>query len=202
MPCAASRQTVKRSALAGHAGYGYCKSHHRCCWGFRLYVRATPDGLPVAWCPATAKRVSARWSAAVLGTDERSRPRPGLRGLSDKGFAGREFEQLLASHGAVLLRPDRADAPHRLGSLGRWRQRIESTFDTLKDQLGLERRRRRTLAGVYGRVGPAAARLGRRDLVELADRARSLLEAALATYERLACAPRARAVRAGLRALA
>jgi hypothetical protein len=36
VPCAASRETVKRSALAGHAGYGYCKSHHRWFWGFRL----------------------------------------------------------------------------------------------------------------------------------------------------------------------
>jgi hypothetical protein len=32
--CAASRETVKRSALAGWAGYGYCKSHHRYFWGF------------------------------------------------------------------------------------------------------------------------------------------------------------------------
>ena len=65
---------------------------------------------------------------------------------------GREFEQLVAAHGAVLVRPDRADEPHRLGSLGRWRQWIESTFDTLKDQLGLERHQGRTLAGVYVRV--------------------------------------------------
>jgi hypothetical protein len=36
VPCAASRQTVKRSALAGHAGYGYGKRHHRYFWGFRL----------------------------------------------------------------------------------------------------------------------------------------------------------------------
>jgi hypothetical protein len=36
VPCAASRETVKRSALAGHAGYGYGKSHHRWFWGFRL----------------------------------------------------------------------------------------------------------------------------------------------------------------------
>ena len=53
---------------------------------------------------------------------------------------------------ARLLRPDRADEPHRHGSLGRWRQWIESTFDTLKDQLGLERHGGRTLAGVYVRV--------------------------------------------------
>lgn len=83
---------------------------------------------------------------------ERHRLRPGLLILGDKGFAGREFEQLVATHGAVLLRPDRADEPRRLGSLGRWRQWIESTFDTLKDQLGLERHRGRTLAGADVRV--------------------------------------------------
>jgi hypothetical protein len=29
VPCGASRETVKRSDLAGHAGYGYCASHSR-----------------------------------------------------------------------------------------------------------------------------------------------------------------------------
>jgi hypothetical protein len=64
VPCAASRETVKRSALAGVAGYGYCKRHHRYFWGLRLYVLAAGDGLPVAWCLATPK----------LGEREGSRP--------------------------------------------------------------------------------------------------------------------------------
>jgi hypothetical protein len=151
VPCAASRETVKRSALAGHAGYGYCKSHHRYFWGFRLDVLAAPDGLPVAWCLATPKLGEREVVAAMLD-HERSRLRPGLVIVADKGFAGQEFEQLVSAHGAVLVRPDRADEPRRHGSLGRWRQWIESTFDTLKDQLGLERHRERTLAGVYVRV--------------------------------------------------
>jgi hypothetical protein len=75
VPCAASRQTVKRSALAGHAGYGYCKSHHRYFWGFRLYVLATPDGLPVAWCLATPKLGEREVVAAMLD-HERPRLRP------------------------------------------------------------------------------------------------------------------------------
>jgi hypothetical protein len=151
VPCAASRETVKRSALAGVAGYGYCKSHHRYFWGLRLYVLAGPDGLPVAWCLATPK-LGEREVVTALLDHERHRLRPGMVILADKGFAGRDFAQLVAGYGGVLLRPDRADEPRRCGSLGRWRQWIESTFDTLKDQLGLERHRGRTLAGVYVRV--------------------------------------------------
>ena len=151
LPCAASRQTVKRSGLAGIAGYGYCKSHHRYFWGFRLYVLAGPDGLPVAWCLATPK-LGEREVVAALLDHERGRLRPGLVILADKGFAGREFRQVVAAHGAVLLRPDRADEPHRSGSLGRFRQWIESMFQSLKGQLGLERHGGRTLAGVWVRV--------------------------------------------------
>jgi hypothetical protein len=151
VPCAASRETVRRSALAGDAGYGYCKSHHRFFWGFRLYVLAAPDGLPVAWCLASPK-LGEREVVAALLEHERQRLRPGLVILADKGLAGRDFEQLVTGYGAVLVRPDRADEPPRHGSLGRCRQWIESTFDTLKDQLGLERHQGRTLAGVQVRM--------------------------------------------------
>ena len=47
LPCGMSRETVKRSDLAGHAGYGYCASHSRYFWGFRLYLISTPEGMPV-----------------------------------------------------------------------------------------------------------------------------------------------------------
>lgn len=36
LPCGQSRETVKRSDLSGQAGYGYCASHSRYFWGFRL----------------------------------------------------------------------------------------------------------------------------------------------------------------------
>ena len=99
---------------------------------------AAPDGLPAAWCLATPK-LGEREVVAALLDHERSRLRPGLVILADKGFTGRDFEQLVTGYGASLLRPDRADEPRRHGSLGRWRQWIESTFDTRKGQLGLER---------------------------------------------------------------
>ena len=112
---------------------------------------AGPDGLPTAWCLASPK-LGEREVVAALLDHERHRLRSGLVILADKGLAGRDFEQLVTGYGARLLRPDRADEPRRHGSLGRWRQWIESTFDTLKDQLGLERHGGRTLAGVWVRV--------------------------------------------------
>ena len=112
---------------------------------------AAADGLPVAWCLASPK-LGEREVVAALLDHERGRLRPGLVISADKGFAGRDFEQLVAGYGASLLRPDRADEPRWLGSLGRFRQWIESTFQTLKGQLGLEQHGGRTLAGVWVRV--------------------------------------------------
>ena len=72
--------------------------------------------------------------------------------LADKGFAGAEFEQIMAGLGARFLRPDRKDEPRRNGSLGPVRQWIESTFWTCKGQLTLERHGGRTLPGLCVRV--------------------------------------------------
>ena len=46
--CGRSRQTAKRSELAGWASYGYCASHSRYFWGLRLHLVCTLHGLPVA----------------------------------------------------------------------------------------------------------------------------------------------------------
>ena len=47
--CGRSRETTKRSDLAGTAGYGYCASHSRYFWGLRLHLIATPAGLLIAY---------------------------------------------------------------------------------------------------------------------------------------------------------
>ncbi|MFF4275757.1 hypothetical protein [Streptomyces sp. NPDC001536] len=49
VPCGMSRSTVKRSDLAGWAGYGYCASHSRFYWGLKLYLVCTPSGMPILW---------------------------------------------------------------------------------------------------------------------------------------------------------
>jgi Transposase DDE domain len=66
--------------------------------------------------------------------------------VCDKGYAGRDFEAHAQEHfGATILRPARKNEPHRGPALAWIRQRIESIFWTLKDRLGLERHRARTL---------------------------------------------------------
>lgn len=148
VPCAASRETVRRSALAGIGGYGYCRSHSRWFWGFRLYLLCSPDGLPVGFELAPANAPERVVAAELL---ERFLSE-GQIVIGDKGFAGREFEQQVAALGGRLLRPDRKNEPARFGSLGGIRQWIESTFDTLKDQLSLERHGGRTLTGLVSRI--------------------------------------------------
>lgn len=53
--CGRSRETVKRSDLAGWAQYGYCASHSRFFWGLRLHLVCTLQGLPVAFALTGAK---------------------------------------------------------------------------------------------------------------------------------------------------
>jgi hypothetical protein len=153
VPCGASRQTVRRSELAGWAGYGYDRSHSRWYWGLKLYLLASPDGLPVSWGLANPS-LGEREVAEVL-LDRAARQgvlRPGTVILADKGLAGRAFAQTITDLGARLVRPDRADELLRFGSLGGVRQWIEAIIDTLKDQLSLEHHGAHTIQGVWTRV--------------------------------------------------
>ena len=133
LPCGASRETVKRSELAGWAGYGYCAAHSRWYWGLKLYLITTPDGMPVAWCLASPQTGEREVAAGLLAHAARTGAlRPGLTLIGDKGFAGRDFQDLLTTtFGVSLIRPDRRDEPPRHGSIGWIRQWIESVNDTL-----------------------------------------------------------------------
>ena len=151
--CAQSRETVKRSDLAGHAAYGYCAAHSRYFWGFRLYLVCSPDGMPHGFCLAPANAPEREVAAALL---DRMRRHGSLQGfeiiIGDKGFAGDEFEQIANSLASQFLRPDRKGEQPRAGSLGGVRQWIESIIDTTKGQLSLERHGGRTLDGVWARI--------------------------------------------------
>jgi hypothetical protein len=151
LPCGMSRETVKRSDLTGHAGYGYCASHSRWYWGLKLYLVCSGDGMPIMWCLANPK-LGEREVVAALLEHNHHLIRDGQVLLADKGFAGQEFKQLTEAMGLRLLRPDRKDETYRNGNLGGVRQWIESVNQTLKGQLHLESHGGRTPAGVFTRV--------------------------------------------------
>lgn len=149
-----SRETVKRSDLAGFAQYGYCASHSRFFWGLRLHLLTTPTGLIVGFVLTGAKADEREMLLAILD-DEHLPPRTGPQTLiADKNYYGRDFEATLAAGQVHLLRPARAGEPERAGAqfFKPMRQIIESVNATLKAQLDLERHGGRTPAGVITRV--------------------------------------------------
>lgn len=151
--CARSRETVKRSDLAGWAEYGYCASHSRYFWGLRLHLVATVHGLPIAYALTGAKADERSVLVELIDTT------PALAGgprtvIADKNYYGRGFESTLAATGFTLLRKARVGETPRPAArlLKPLRQTVESVFDTLKGQLDLERHGGRTPAGVVVRV--------------------------------------------------
>ena len=151
VPCGMSRETAKRSDLAGHAGYGYCASHSRWYWGLKLYLVCSGDGMPIMWCLANPKLGERQVLAALLDHNHHL-IRTGQILLADKGFAGAEVNQITDAMGLRLLRPDRKDETYRNGNLGGVRPWIESVTQTLTGQLDLEDHGGRTPAGVFTRI--------------------------------------------------
>ena len=153
--CGRSRETVKRSDLAGWAQYGYCASHSRFFWGLRLHLVCTLHGLPVAFALTGAKADERETLLDLLAVEPRLiDERPGQTLIGDKNYYGRDFEQQLVELGIRLLRPARKGETERPGSqlFKPLRQVIESINETFKGQLDLERHRGRTPAGVAVRV--------------------------------------------------
>jgi hypothetical protein len=153
--CGRSRETAKRSDLAGWAGYGYCASHSRWFWGLRLHVIATPAGLPIAFALASPKEDEREVLWHLLLTDPALAGRLGGQVLmADKGYRSDELEKALADMGITLIRPTMKGEAGRPGQcfLKPFRQIIESVNQTLKAQLDLERHGGRTPRGVTARV--------------------------------------------------
>lgn len=155
--CGRSRETAKRSDLAGWAEYGYCASHSRYFWGLRLHLVCTLQGLPLAWVLTGAKTPERAVLEHLLATTPALQQRPQRRRqiiIADKGYYGRDFEAGLADAEIDLLRPARKGEEPRPGQrfFKPLRQVIESVNDTLKGQLDLEGHGGRTMAGVAARV--------------------------------------------------
>jgi hypothetical protein len=153
VPCGQSRQTRKRSALAGWAGYGYDRSHSRWYWGLKLYGWPARTGCrwPGAW--PTPLRVSARLPRACWTTP----PASTSCALAWSFWATRASPagpwskwSLSWTRGwSVPIGPtSRPGSATWAGSASG----VEAIFDTLNDQLGLERHGAHTIQGVWIRA--------------------------------------------------
>ena len=153
--CGRSRETAKRSDLAGWAEYGYCASHSRYFWGLRLHLICTLHGLPVTFALTGAKADERDVLAGMLTADpDLVTARPGQTLIGDKNYYGTAFEATMTSARIRLLRPARQGEPARAGGhlFKPLRQIIESVNDTFKGQLDLEHHGGHTPSGVTVRV--------------------------------------------------
>jgi len=156
--CARSRQTVKRGgssslcdALSNAADYGYCASHSRYFYGFRLHTLFAMDGTPRALA-LTSPKIDEKQVCLELVARCQRQPGQFLTLIGDKNFRGKQFESDLAALDACIQRPRRKDEPGKGPHLARIRQRIESIYWTAKDILTLERHGARTLHGLRTRL--------------------------------------------------
>jgi hypothetical protein len=124
VPCGQSRETTRRSEFAGLAGYGYCRSHSRYFWGFRLYLVCARDGTPIAFelAPANAperevaKEMLERVPLAGYVLIRQGLCGRGLRGL--RRGAGSDLPASRPAGRAAALRLAGVHPPvHRIGVL-------------------------------------------------------------------------------------
>jgi hypothetical protein len=163
--CARSRETVKRGgqsslgdAIANAAGYGYCASHSRWFWGFRLHTLFAMDGTPRALA-LTSPKIDEREVCLQLVARCERQPGQTLILIGDKNFRGKQFEADLQALDAQILRPRRKDEPGPGPRLAPIRQRVESIYWTCKDILTLERHGARTLGNLRVRLATRFAAL-------------------------------------------
>ncbi|MEV0215198.1 hypothetical protein [Micromonospora sp. NPDC050695] len=109
--CGRSRPTVKRSDLAGWAGY--CASHSRFFWGLRLHLICTPAGLPITWALATPKVDERQVLMAVLDHDPGLiAERPGLLIVATRDTCPRSWTDGWQNVGCGCSDRRTATAPH------------------------------------------------------------------------------------------
>ena len=156
--CARSRETVKRGgasglddALSNAADYGYCASHSRYFYGFRLHTLFAIDGTPRALA-LTSPKIDEKQVCLEMVARCARQPEQCLTLIGDKNFRGKQFEADLAALDAGIHRPRRKDEPGKGLHLAPIRQRIESIYWTAKDILTLERHGARTLHGLRTRL--------------------------------------------------
>ena len=141
-----------------HARFGRDAAHAEWFYGFRLAVRTD-----------LGSRVVRAWSIVPAAVNEREvaadllEARPAPRDLLlDKGFSGRAFAAGQAARGtAVLIPPARnqrlAMPPILQKIIAEWRNRIETTFKEITDQMELARHGAHTFWGLLTRTAATIA---------------------------------------------
>jgi DDE family transposase len=166
--CGRSRETVRRSDLAGWAEYGYCASHSRYFWGLRLHLLCTLQGLPVGFALTGAKADERQVLLDILADPVLTAGRAGQIIIADKNYYGHDFEAFLADGGMCLLRPARKGEGERAGTrfFKPLRQVIESVNDTFKRPAQPGTTRRPHPGGRHGQSPAAHPRPDRRHLAQ------------------------------------
>ena len=140
------------------ARFGRDAAHAEWFYGFRLAVKTDLGSRIVrAWAIVPAA-VSERDVAADL-LETRAPPRDLL---ADKGFNGRGFAAAQAARGTAVLVPpgkkDRAATPATLLKvIAEWRNRVETTFSEITDQMELARHGAHTFWGLLTRTAATIA---------------------------------------------
>jgi hypothetical protein len=141
-----------------HARFGRDAAHAEWFYGFRLAVRTD-----------VGSRVVRAWSIVPAAVNEREVAADLLEAgppprdlLLDKGFSGRAFAAGQAARGtAVLIPPTRnqrpATPPILQKIIAEWRNRIETTFQEITDQMELARHGAHTFWGLLTRTAATIA---------------------------------------------
>jgi hypothetical protein len=141
-----------------HARFGRDAAHAEWFYGFRLAIKTD-----------LGSRIVRAWSivpAAVnerdVGTDLLETGPPPRDLLVDKGFTGKAFAAGQAGRGTAVLLPPAKGKRHRMPPVLRkiiaeWRNRIETTFKEITDQMELARHGAHTFWGLLTRTAATIA---------------------------------------------
>lgn len=126
----------RATILSGEEHRGYCAAKRRFFYGLKLHLLVTADGKPVEMLLSPG----AMHDMKALKHFRLDLP-PGSVLIGDKAYNDGEFEQWLAAHAEIELRPIRKKkmkqqyAPYVVYLQQRSRKRIESVFSSISDLL-------------------------------------------------------------------
>jgi hypothetical protein len=141
-----------------HARFGRDAAHAEWFYGFRLAIKTD-----------LGSRIVRAWSIVPAAASERDVAQDLLEAgppprdlLADKGFNGKAFAAQQAARGTAVLVPPTKDQRKRTPAIlqkiiAEWRNRVETTFQEITDQMELARHGAHTFWGLLTRTAAAIA---------------------------------------------